>query len=337
MFYLLSFYTGILECGWIFCGVHLGLPVWVNLLFVAAYHLGNLFPLPFTLSKRVMYIVDFAIIAIAGSSRFLVETSAVAVALQGGGIFLCSLLVQSVRSGMKSDGNRIMKRVCRVAGFIAAPAAIIAPNAILATGAILALIALRKAPEICAKVTKPGLQSGFSLVMLFHQLHYFFYAHITLALAATLFGNLASTFFALTWVTYLSVEPLIKPLGKPVPTFFLGHLLIAVMLTMLGLSEINGAVIPFVILWVLAGFGGGTVFAISDITKQSGCYDKSSETIAENLGHVLGACSAALCAFFATEQAPVIMVFAAVFSAVCTITAMIFVRRRTNADQHNNR
>lgn len=331
MFYLLSFFTGILECGWVFRGLHFELPVWITLLFVVAYHLGNLFPLPFMISKRVLYIIALAIIALAGSSLFSIETSA-AFVLQGGGIFLCSVLIQSVRSGMKSEGNRVLKRVCRVAGFIVAPVTIIAPNALLTVGAILGMIALRKNTGTCAKVTKPGLQGGFSLVMLFHQLHYFLYAHITLALAAVLFGNLAATFFALTWLTYLSVESLLKPLGKPIPTFFLGHLLITVILTALAFAEINGAEIPFVILWILAGFGGGTVFAITDINKQSGCFEKNSETIAENFGHILGASLAALCAFFIEEQAPVVMAIMAALSAVCTIAAMILVRRRANAN-----
>ncbi|MCP2984387.1 hypothetical protein, partial [Salmonella enterica] len=65
-------------------------------------------------------------------------------------------------------------------------------------------------------ITRMTGQNGFSLVMTFHQLHYFFYAHITLAamslllsLNSTLGIVYAALLFCGTWVTYMSVEPII--------------------------------------------------------------------------------------------------------------------------------
>ena len=56
MFYLLSLITGVLKCGWIAYGAAALLPLWQILCYPLAYHVGNLFPQPFSLGKRALYI-----------------------------------------------------------------------------------------------------------------------------------------------------------------------------------------------------------------------------------------------------------------------------------------
>ena len=71
-------------------------------------------------------------------------------------------------------------------------------------------------------------QNGFSIVMIFHQLHYFFYAHITLTAMSMLLSYdssagivYAALLFCGTWVTYMSVEPIISRLtSRTLPVFY---------------------------------------------------------------------------------------------------------------------
>ncbi len=56
MFYLLSLITGVLECGWIAFGAVHALPLWQILCYPLAYHIGNLFPKPFSLKASEEYL-----------------------------------------------------------------------------------------------------------------------------------------------------------------------------------------------------------------------------------------------------------------------------------------
>lgn len=78
MFYLLSLLTGVLECGWIAFGAAHSLPLWQILCYPLAYHLGNLFPKPFSLSRSTLRIMCF-LSATAGFLTFAVQLSEKAV------------------------------------------------------------------------------------------------------------------------------------------------------------------------------------------------------------------------------------------------------------------
>lgn len=329
MFYLLSLITGILECGWIAYGAAHSLPLWQILCYPLAYHIGNLFPKPFSLNRRWLFAMAFTALATGGLTVVRQLPESAVFALTCTSLFLLSAVIQSVRSGLKSDGNRLIKRIFRVAGFALAPLAALIPSVILVLAAAIAFRGLKNYSGKCA-VSRMTLQRGFSAVMVFHQLHYFFYAHTTLAamslLLTTRFSADGTVFAALlfcgTWVTYMSVEPIVSRLtAKTLPVFFAGH--IGISLLLFTMSFVDNTPL-FMALWLITGFGGGVVYTISARAKELGCYDKSSMTISENIGHTLGLAAAVISAAVFGMQSPEIMLVAGSVSALLAAVSMTF-------------
>lgn len=334
MFYLLSLLTGILECGWIAFGAAHSLPLWQILCYPLAYHIGNLFPKPFSLSRSMLQIMCF-LSAMAGILTFAVQFSEkAAFVLTCIALFLLSAVIQSVRSGLKCDGNRLLKRVFRVGGFALAPLAAVVPSMILVLAAIIAFLALHEY-EGKSGITSMTGQNGFSLVMIFHQLHYFLYAHITLAAMSLLLSHsspagivYAALLFCGTWVTYMSVEPIISRLTNHIlPVFYTGHIGIGILLFAMRFVT---SVQVFIILWLVTGFGGGVVYTISARAKSTGSYQKNSMTIAENIGHTLGLLTAVgMAAVFGNISPQIMLVFGSV-SALLAAAAMALISRKEN-------
>ncbi len=334
MFYMLSLLTGVLECGWVAFGAAHSLPLWQILCYPLAYHIGNLFPKPFSLSRSMLRIMCF-LSALAGILTFTVQLSEkVAFVLTCIALFLLSTVIQSVRSGLKRDGNRLLKRVFRVGGFALAPLAAEIPSAILVLSSIVAFLSLHEYKG------KPGItrmtgQNGFSLVMIFHQLHYFFYAHITLAAMSLLLSHnstagiaYAALLFCGTWVTYMSVEPIVSHLtSRILPVFYAGHIGIGILLfTMHYFTSVP----VFIVLWLVTGFGGGVVYTISARAKVTGSYQKDSMTIAENIGHTLGLLTAvSVAAVFCNVSLQIMLVFGSA-SALLAAAAMALISRKEN-------
>ncbi len=341
MFYLLSLLTGILECGWIAFGAAHSLPLWQILCYPLAYHFGNLFPKPFSLNRSMLRIMCF-LSAMAGILTFAVQLSEKAVfVLTCISLFLLSAVIQSVRSGMKSDGNRLLKRVFRVGGFALAPLSAVVPSAILVLASIVAFLALHEY-EGKLGITRMTGQSGFSLVMIFHQLHYFFYAHITLAAMSLLLSHdstigilYAALLFCGTWVTYMSVEPIVSRLtSRILPVFYAGHIGIGILLyTMHFVTSLP----LFIVLWLVTGFGGGVVYTISARAKATGSYQKDSMTIAENIGHTLGLLTAVgVAAVFGNVSPQIMLVFGSV-SALLAVISMTLISRKENYHENIHR
>lgn len=333
-FYLLSLITGVLECGWIAHGAVHSLPLWKILCYPLAYHAGNLFPKPFSLSRRCLSSMGALALLTAGlSSAGQFSENAVFV-LTCVSLFLLSAVIQSVRSGLKSDGNRLMKRIFRVGGFALAPLAAAAPTVILTISSLTALFALRNHHSRFG-FSKLTDQRGFSLVMIFHQLHYFFYAHITLSAMSLLLSRESSigVFFAAllfcgTWVTYMSVEPLVSKLtSRILPVFYAGHIGISLLLLIMSFT---GNTPLFTVFWLITGFGGGVVYTISARAKSAGGYDKDSMTIAENIGHTLGLLAATVTAAISGSHSPRIMLISGSVSAMLAVISMSLISRKEN-------
>ena len=353
MFYLLSLLTGILECGWIFNGISHSMPLWQCLCYPLAYHLGNLFPKPFALKKKYLFamgaislfITAFLFIFRSIGSSYIPQD--IEFILTCARLFFISAVIQSVRSDMKQEGKRLLKRVFRVGGFLLAVLAVWIPEILLFAANIAAIVSL---PKYIQKpcITRLKSQGGYSAVMLFHQLHYFFYAHITLAAVSfavsrepSPFGFLDYAFernpqicgiaigallFCGTWITYMSVEPLVSRLTKDVtPVFYIGHSVICLLL--LVMSQFTSGTV-FILLWLLTGFGGGTVYTISERARAKGKYDKSSMTVSENLGHTFGLLSAVVIAAFLGNAAPYVMLVCGSASAFLAILCMTLTIRK---------
>lgn len=333
LFYLLSLLTGVLECGWIAYGAVHSLPLWQILCYPLAYHVGNLFPKPFSLSRRSLIVMGSMAVITGGLTWSGFFSDFVVFLLTCATLFLLSAVIQSVRSGLKSDGNRLKKRIFRVGGFALAPVAAVIPSVTLLFCGGVALYALR-GHHCERRIYGMSLQNGYSAVMVFHQLHYFFYAHITLsAMSLALTGSLsgigtevAALLFCLTWITYMSVEPIVGKLtDRVLPVFFAGHIGISLLLAVMSLVT-N---LPlFTVLWVITGFGGGVVYTISACAKESGSYSKDSMTISENIGHTLGLLTAVIVAILCKDQSPRMMLLFGSASAMAAVVCMLFTRRK---------
>lgn len=340
LFYLLSLLTGVLECGWIASGALHAMPLWQILCYPLAYHMGNLFPKPFSLSSKCLFLMT-GLSFISGSLTFVKQLSENAVfVLTCLTLFLLSAVIQSVRSGLKSDGNRLCKRIFRVGGFALAPLAALIPSVILLAASLTAFCALKgyRGKTGC---TRMMAQNGYSAVMVFHQLHYFFYAHITLAAVSLLFSRIcgiagawgSAALFCGTWITYMSVEPLVsKRTDKIILVFFAGHLGISLLLfCMHFVTEMH----LFVLLWLVTGFGGGAVYTIAAKAKAAGSYDKNAMTVSENTGHTLGLLTAAVIAAAAGETSPGIMLLFGSASALFAAVTMAFVLRKEKSHENH--
>jgi len=332
MFYLMSLLTGVLECGWIAFGAVHSLPIWQILCYPLAYHIGNLFPKPFSFSRSMLRIMCF-LSAMAGILTFVVQLSEKAVfVLTCIALFLLSAVIQSVRSGLKSDGNRLLKRVFRVGGFALAPLAAAVPSVILVLSAIIAFLVLNEYKGKHGMMRITG-QNGFSLVMIFHQLHYFFYAHITLASMSLLLSHVnaagvvyAAFLFCGTWVTYMSVEPIVSRLtSRIVPVFYVGHIGIGIILFAMHYVT---SVPVFIVLWLVTGFGGGVVYTISAQAQATDSYRKDSMTIAENIGHTLGLLTAVIIAVAFGELSQQIMLVFGSVSALLAVVSMLLISKK---------
>ena len=171
MFYLLSMITGILECGWIACGIVHGLPMWQILCYPLSYHIGNLLPKPFSLPKNVLFLFCSVSLTLTVLLSIVPMPDIVSFILTCLCLCLLSAVIQSVRDSMKSNGNRLFKRISRVIGFALAPLAVFIPGIILFSAVAIAFYGLTKYDARQFSFFFPGFQGGYSLVMLFHQFH----------------------------------------------------------------------------------------------------------------------------------------------------------------------
>ena len=333
MFYLLSIMSGFLECGWIAYGVTHSLPMWQILCYPLAYHLGNLFPIPFSVGDKWLRFGAISSVVLSIVLLYWKMSDGVVFLLTCISIFILSACIQSLRSGLKKDVNKLAKRVFRVVGFILSPLAAFGSACMLVIISIIVMICL-KGKKCESRVRGMSIAHGFSLVMIFHQLHYFFYAHITLAsigilfsLRQSIYSVFASTFFfAGTWITYMMVEPLTKKMKiKNLPLFFIGHIFVCFLLQ--SMSLIHNLDV-FILLWLVTGLGGGVVYTITVQAKEMGFYEKTSMDIAENVGHTIGLVAAVAVSAITKDKALEIMLRLGSFSAFFTILTMIITLRK---------
>lgn len=326
LFYMLSLFTGVLECGWILRGVVQGFPLWQILCFPLAYHVGNLFPKPIFLGKWELFGMSAVSAALSMFMLFDKKNNFLLDCL----CLLClSACMQSVRSGLKSDGNRLLKRVFRVSGFLLALSAIYFSEWILLSFSVLMMFVILKNYNKKSGICRFHSQGGFSAVMLFHQLHYFFYAHITLATMAQKTGIIwAALLFCGTWITYMLTEPLVSKLTIRIqPVFYMGHTGICLLLFALYFVE---NMTLFTILWLVTGFGGGVVYTISERAKSVESFDKDSMTVSENIGHTSGLLTAVCISVMFGADSPKIMLLFGSASAFLAVITMFLISGKGN-------
>ena len=312
MFLILSAMTALLECGSIFLGKCLGYSPGGILTLCLAYQFGNLFPIPFCLRKKALLNGTYLAFVLLCIARFLDTRPPFQWTFYLIGIMTLSCAMQSVRSEMKAQTSTDRKRTARIVGFALAPVMMYAPCLILSVCCLIVLFSLKHTIQASASDSrlsaffKAMVNNDCCKIMLWHQLHYFIYAYAMILVAYQIIGKpfLTMLLFACTWLTYLLTEPVIKYVCRCCPKLIydakslsgnttiivIGHTFL--LLILLLLPNVSGGV--FIPLWILAGFGGGTVFAISALCRQSSTYRKEYLTFTENIGHFAGTAVAVL-------------------------------------------
>lgn len=252
---------------------------------------------------------------------------------------LVSAGIQSAREWLLPDQSPVpvwRKRLFRVAGFTFGIVIVIfpfiTPNSLalvttLTTIGFLMALWRGKIPRLPWQGINPCWNSGrMGWVMLTHQIHYFAYVYVLLYVLLRLdkvnaehqIQNvlLGATLFAFGWGTYISGECLLKSWLRLTPraAIICGHCWVAIGLAFMILYLDN--IILVGTAWVLAGFGGGSVYAIKTVAKEYAC--SADLELWEHLGHVIGVLLTLLliACFPSVFQAPFLLAFAAATGVV---------------------
>lgn len=307
MYYLYSCVSGSLEIGIVYGGILQGYPLWKVLLLGLAYQIGNMVPIPCTLSKKERCLGIAVLIALWGV-RYSSSNAVISYWCLVGIIIILSGLIQSVRTGFSFAGEKWKKRLFRVLGFGTALFYGIDPEICVMSTSILMVLTeffIRKYIESEKYCALNGMH--INRTMLFHQIHYFVYAYSMIGLACGLvqYNEFSVIYFVASWLTYLMTEPILKRFGHRKCLWYLtvGHVMLAALLIFTSYAAVKGSIL-FFLLWILSGFGGGTVFCIKPVEQErGGNISAESWTLSENLGHVLGSLTACIWVGFGMEAA----------------------------------
>ena len=341
MFYILNILSGVLEVGYMAWAIREGYDFWVLLLFPFAYQLGNLFPKPFSVGKIPLKVLSALSLVTSCAALFTDLGKIGSVALLCFNICAISIIIQSVRCGMKTNENRILKRSTRVSGFVLAPFCALSPFVLMLLFSMVAFAALRGYQGKYA-VVKMKRQKSFGAIMIFHQLHYFFYVYPALAAVTLMFFNKEHSFslvigfflFAVTWVTYMSTEIILKEKTKSLPVFYTGHLGIVILLLIMSFMDVSN--LWFLVLWIVMGSCGGTVYTIYIEADKLNARDEDSMTVCENIGHITGIIVALVLSFFYAGDALNItfrLSSASALTAIALMTLAVFGKKHKNKEE----
>jgi hypothetical protein len=270
------------------------------------YQIGNIVPVPFDLSKKARKIVNCLSISLL-VLYYIFDT----IILYYVGLFLLSAVLQSLRSFGKNDVSTTKKRLFRIIGFVFSAIII---KYIFAIIALFLLFISTEDSKSWIKLYKPKLKL-INVIMIIHQMHYFSYVYFLFTILLQCLGNFnvaLGIISTLGWLSYISVPHILRK-EKFTTYCIIGHVYLSIVLVLLSINLHSYTLM--IVLWVLTGFGGGTVFCISKIQKLSFPQKSKDLEFSENIGHIIGVsigillyiffdsvktivCFSSICAFF---------------------------------------
>lgn len=330
IYLLLAFCASLLELGppiyALVSGHSLEMVLWIGL----AYQLGN--GASSLLAPSIWRVIVAAVIAMlftAVASNPVLQVCSIA--------FLSVALQWSrkiVKNVAPSLPGTVAKRSARVLGFVSVAIVPAWYGLFVALVACAASIFTTRADHHSHKaaVPMPTTIHTIGLVMMFHQLHYFVYSYVViwLVFSDTSFGTLIPCLlFALGWISYLCAEPLYRR-AHPHHVFLLGHTFVA--LCLFGIAIAHTSPVLASALWVMTGFGGGSVYCISKMGKLQGLGETYIEHC-EDVGHVAGVAVALLLGYLFNFFTPVFFAAGATFALTAIL---IYLTRPVLADSISN-
>jgi len=309
-FLLLSWISSVVEIGCILFGLSHSFSIYEIVGLGLAYQLGNLVPNPIQLTSRMV-----TICALLALSLFITSFYIEHYLIYFFGFWFLSAAIQSVRSYSKQNVSTGLKRSLRILGFLTAPLMNL-PVLIFFCLSVTLISLLYSQRKQIFNLYFPSL-CFIDWLMIIHQMHYFSYTYFILYLMYEAIHSAfwVSIWFCFGWVTYTSISYLLKS-SYYFTYFIIGHFFLFIVLLLLGLSLDMPTV--FILLWILTGFGGGTVFCIDKINEMYFKRNKNSLVFSENVGHVAGVL-AGLGLFFFSQQ-PAVPVY---LGAICALIAML--------------
>lgn len=326
MFYflLLSLLSGILELGAVYIGIIEGFPIVLVMILPFFYQLGNLLMNYLPLKKGVIILLGFAVILL--SFFHLNNWCYPAFAVQ---LVFCSFCIQAGRGLHKKTCPAWLKRSFRIMGFAASPLILFANGQpILLISLLLSIFPLITSTQKFNSFDKPSKHvNEISLVMIFHQIHYFVYTYIMPIWVYKMTNQvyLSAIAFAITWIVYLMPQTIAEKYRKVryKTVFFLCHTFLAGCLGCMAIfAEYHQ---PYIVLglWLLTGLGGGSVFCIRHLSAR---YENINMDLSENIGHVLGPVLAVLIAVIWPGNEFPILLIASCLSVLLAILFALFIQ-----------
>ena len=321
-FLLLSLLSGVIELGSVLLGIKLGVPVAGIILFPFWYQLGNLL-MSYLPRKKSLYLFMLATV-ILGTIINSFLWSYIVLAIQ---LVITSYCIQAAREKNKKSCPTWLKRSFRIGGF-AISAIFVSCNGqiILIASIFFSVLLLLRGTTIERVASGKKKYQGISLVMIFHQIHYFVYTYI---MPIYLYQNTKSFIavaiaFAITWIVYLSPQVIVEKSGnvKYKKVFFVGHSFLAVCLGLMAWMSRFGCTEGVLCCWLLTGFGGGTVFCIKHLCSK---YEKMNMDLSENIGHVVGPFLAVCICYYFPNVEITVLAFGSCISVVIALLSAIIV------------
>lgn len=313
IFLFLSLISGCIEMGGVIYGISIKLSVIQIVGLALAYQIGNLVPNPLKINKNVTILTSILSFCCFFYCKFInVEYFVLAL-----GYVFIAMTIQSIRSLQKNKVSTSIKRSFRILGFLIAPFIGVTQNVIIS--AILILIVLyTRFPYKDMEFKKVNFKF-LNGIMVVHQMHYFSYVYFAFIAISLLIGEMnlkiLGVIIMLGWVTYTSVAHfLVKE--RYYKYFICGHLTLTVILFLLALNTGN---MWSILLWVMTGFGGGTVFCIGKIRDETNECSKDDIVFSENIGHIMGVISGIIIYYLTNDLAAPVYLSSAYALTACTL------------------
>lgn len=277
---VLSLLSGLLELGVVLAGARAGLPLTWLLVVALFYQLGVLAAGVTTVGVTWVQTICLIATVVAAADHNAAMTATA--------VCLISFAIHRLRSMSKANARvgTTGKRIARVAGFILAAG--FSGSALAMVGIMTGLLTFLVPQVAEGRRVVPSRVRPIDAAMVAHQAHYFAYAYVVpvVLLSLTGFNMLASAAaFSAGWMSYTAAPALLGSL----PTrrvVVIGHVAVAVVLLLMSQTATGHSSIPFMFLWFLSGFGGGTVFGIRRLAEPDP--QGSSTDTWEDVGHLAG-------------------------------------------------
>lgn len=332
MFYflILSFLSGIIELGAVYLGIVQQLPIHMIIMLTFFYQIGNI--MTNILPQRTSLNIFLAGVVGLLSIMYYLYPDFRILAVQ---LVLSSFCIQIVRVQYKSSCPAWLKRIFRIGGFALSPIMLIGSGQAIFLLSVVLCIFLAWKNVIVQVQNKKILKDkktrmpGISLVMIFHQMHYFVYTYVMPIYFFRITKSiwLSSLIFSVTWIVYLLPQTIAEKISSINyrKMFFFCHIFLGICMASIAASVYFYNTAMVLIFWILTGLGGGSVFCIKYLSKK---YKTINMDFSENIGHFLGPLVAAVsCQMKAEDVFVVLPAISCIFVIMALISSAYIVNK----------